>query len=128
VVLECIKCYVYLDRKPNATDKIPDGKLADDSMFAGITGDGVYTWNKEDYSGDDQPIKYYRGNVNNNWVVFGKDCDKYIWWRIIRNNSNGSLRMIYACLSSNKTSALATIGTGTQIGTSAFNSNSNTIL
>ena len=66
-------------------------------------------------------IKDYRGNVSNNWVVFGKDGSNYIWWRIIRNNSNGSLRMIYAGTSSSKTSAPATKGEGTQIGTSAFN-------
>ncbi len=64
-------------------------------MFAGITGDGIYEWTKGDYSGGSQSIKYFRGNVDNNWVVFGKDGSKYIWWRIIRNNSNGSLRMIY---------------------------------
>ena len=117
-----VKCYTYFDKKINAADKIPHGTLTDDSMFAGITGDGVYTWTKGDYSGGDQPIKYFRGNVSNNWVVFGKDGSNYIWWRIIRNNSNGSLRMIYAGLSSSKTSAPATTGTGTQIGTKAFSS------
>ena len=94
-------------------------------MFAGITGDGIYEWTKGDYSGGSQSIKYFRGNVDNNWVVFGKDGSKYIWWRIIRNNSNGSLRMIYAGLSSSKTSAPATTGEGTQIGISKFNSSAN---
>ena len=107
------------------SNKIPEGKPTDDNMFAGIEGDGIYTWIKGDYSGGSQSIKYYRGNVNNNWVVFGKDGSYYIWWRIIRNNSNGSLRMIYAGLSSSKTSAPATTGEGTQIGTSAFNSSYN---
>lgn len=85
-------------------DIIPDGKPTDDSMFAGTNGDGVYTWTKSDYSGGSEPIKYFRGNVDNNWVVFGKDGTKYIWWRIIRNNSNGSLRMLYAGTSNSKTS------------------------
>ena len=98
-----------------------NGITTNDSMFAGIEGNGVYTWTKGDYSGGSQPIKYFRGNVNDNWVVFGKDGSNYIWWRIIRNNSNGSLRMIYAGVSSSKTSAPATTGEGTQIGTRAFN-------
>ena len=91
-------------------------------MFSGTSGDGIYTWTKGDYSGGEQPIKYFRGNVNNNWVIFGKDGSNYIWWRIIRNNSNGSLRMIYAGLSNDKNTVPATTGEGTQIGTKAFNS------
>ena len=108
------RCYFYFDKVKGIT--------TDDSMFAGITGNGVYTWTKGDYSGGTKPIKYFRGDVSNNWVVFGKDGSNYIWWRIIRNNSNGSLRMIYAGTSASKTSAPATTGTGTGIGISAFNS------
>ena len=99
-----------------------NGTTTDDSIFAGIEGDGIYTWTKGDYSGGNQLIKYFRGNVDNNWVVFGRDGSNYIWWRIIRNNSNGSLRMIYAGTSSNTTTSPATTGVGTQIGTKAFNS------
>ena len=93
-------------------------------MFSGIKGNGVYTWTKGDFSDGSQTINYYRGNVDN-WVVFGKDGDQYIWWRIIRNNSNGSIRMIYAGVSSSKTSAPATTGEGTQIGKGWFNSSYN---
>ena len=52
---------------------------------------------------------YYTGNPNN-WVQFGG-----FWWRIIRINGDGSIRMIYQGTSANTT------GTGTQIGTSSFN-------
>ena len=39
---------------------------------------------------------YFRGAVNNNWVKFGKDSsNKDIYWRIIRINGDGSIRMIY---------------------------------
>ena len=34
---------------------------------------------------------YYRGNVENNWVKFGG-----YYWRILRINGDGSIRMIYA--------------------------------
>ena len=58
---------------------------------------------------------YFRGAVDNNWVKF---ANKY--WRIIRINEDGSLRLIY----SGDGSAQAT-GSGTQIGKSAFNSSYN---
>ena len=60
---------------------------------------------------------YYTGDIPseelNNWVQFGG-----FWWRIIRINGDGTIRMIYQGTSAN------TIGEGTQIGTSAFNSSS----
>ena len=52
---------------------------------------------------------YYTGNPNN-WVQFGG-----FYWRIIRINGDGSIRMIYQGTSANET------GEGTQIGYSAFN-------
>ena len=121
------RCYFYFDKVKGITidEVMAGGTPTDDSMFVGITGNGVYTWTKGDYSGGSQPIKYFRGNVDNNWVVFGKDGSNYIWWRIIRNNSNGSLRMIFAGTNSSKTSAPATTGTETQIGTKAFNLTNN---
>ena len=71
---------------------------------------------------------YYRGNVENNWVKF---ADSY--WRIIRINGDGSIRMIYAGDAnvidglSNKADVLKNgYNDGstdyTQIGTSPFNS------
>ncbi len=108
-------CYLYFDKTNEVT--IPSGttsatllnyvdnKLSGTPEFDGIEGNGLYTWSSGDYSNGSKSIQYFRGNVNNNWVVFGKDGDQYIWWRIIRNNSNGSLRMIYSGTSTNKTSA-----------------------
>ena len=57
---------------------------------------------------------YYTGNPNN-WVQFAG-----FWWRIIRINGDGTIRMIYQGTSANAT------GTSTQIGTSAFNSSDRT--
>ena len=75
---------------------------------------------------------YYRGAVDNNWVKFGKEGTKDIYWRIIRINGDGSIRMIYTGTTDPKTDSSVTgsngvymTGTGTQIGTSAFNSSSN---
>ena len=74
---------------------------------------------------------YYRGAVDNNWVKFGKEGDKDIYWRIIRINGDGSIRMIYTGTTDPKTDSSVTgsngvymTGTGTQINaaTYAFNS------
>ena len=60
-----------------------------------------------------QTTYYYTGKPNN-WVQFAG-----FWWRIIRINGDGSIRMIYQGTSANET------GTETQIQTSAFNSSYN---
>ena len=60
---------------------------------------------------------YYRGNVTNNYVLF---ADKY--WRIIRYNGDGSVRVIYDGTSAH---ANGESSTDRQIGTSAFNSSYN---
>ena len=81
---------------------------------------------------DDYGTSYYfRGNVTNNYVKFAG-----FYWRILRINGDGSIRMIYAGDADvidaldNKTEVLANgyndEDTGyTQIGTSAYNSPSN---
>ena len=56
---------------------------------------------------------YYRGNVTNNYVKF---ADKY--WRIIRINGDGTVRVIYDGTSAHTNSESST---DRQIGTSAFN-------
>ena len=54
---------------------------------------------------------YYRGSVTNNYVYFGG-----FYWRIIRLNGDGSIRLLYAGTSPDAT------GSGLQIRGSAFNS------
>ena len=56
---------------------------------------------------------YYTGKPNN-WIQFAR-----FYWRVIRINGDGSIRMIYQETSANET------GEGTQIGTSTFNSSNN---
>ena len=67
---------------------------------------------------------YYRGAVDNNWVKFGKDSSgKDIYWRIIRINGDGSIRMIYTGTTApTESTKVVMTGEGTQIGTSTFNS------
>ncbi len=54
---------------------------------------------------------YFRGNPTNNWVKIGN-----FYWRIIRFNGNGSIRLIYSGNGKAETS-----GTGTQTKTLAYN-------
>ena len=57
---------------------------------------------------------YYRGSVNNNYVYFAG-----YYWRIIRINGNGSIRLLYAGETKDATGEVA------QIGTNVFNSQRN---
>ena len=67
---------------------------------------GLYTM-EDDYG----TSYYYRGSVTNNYVLFGG-----YYWRIIRQNGDGSVRLLYAGTSANAT------GSDLQIKTNAFNS------
>ena len=73
-----------------------------------LASDNPPTGQTTDWTG--QTTYYYTGKPDN-WVYFAG-----FYWRIIRINGDGSIRMIYQGTSANET------GTGTQIGTSAFNS------
>ena len=88
----------------------------------------VATQNEGMYSAkDDLGTSYYfRGAVNDNWVKFGQENGKDIYWRIIRINGDNTIRMIYSGTTA-PTSGTATVmtGTGTQISTSAFNESYN---
>ena len=68
---------------------------------------------------------YFRGAVDNNWVKFGKEGDKDIYWRIIRINGDGSIRMIYSGTTAPKESTKVVMtGTGTQINATTYQFNS----
>ena len=108
------KCYLYFDeQKILLADAIKrDNQInSENPNFASVatTNDGVYK--AEDDWGDSY---YFRGAVTNNWVKFAG-----YYWRIIRINGDGSIRLIY-----NGTST-ATTGTNTQISTSVFNNSYN---
>ena len=63
---------------------------------------------------DDYGDSYYYRGVADNWVSFAG-----FYWRIIRINGDGSIRLIYSGTKTNNT------GSGTQIWTSAYNSKQN---
>ena len=95
ITKEGMKCYLYFDEKASAGDTILASESAPTNSTTDWTGQTTY---------------YYTGKPNN-WVQFAG-----FWWRIIRINGDGTIRMIYQGTSANET------GAGTQIQTSAFNS------
>ena len=70
---------------------------------------GLYAMNDADGTS-----YYYRGSVKNNYVQFAG-----FYWRIIRINGDGSIRLLYAGTTKDAT------GEEAQIGTSQFNSQRN---
>ena len=58
---------------------------------------------------DGTTVYYFAGNATDNWVKFGG-----YYWRIIRTNSDGSVRLLYH--------GTSTTATDAYIGTSTFNS------
>ena len=45
---------------------------------------------------DSKTVYYFAGNATDNWVKFGKNASNQdLYWRIIRTNSDGSVRLLY---------------------------------
>ena len=106
-------CYLYFDMKPLAMNTI----LANSTVHEGTpdfsqvatTDEGIYK------AEDDLGTSYYfRGAVENNYLKFAG-----YWWRIIRINGDGSIRVIYDGTTAH---ANGESSTDRQIGTSAYNS------
>ena len=99
------KCYLYFDEKSSGSEYILASPNAPTNHTTDWTG-------KESY--------YYTGNPDN-WVSFAG-----FYWRIIRINGDGSIRMIYQGVNDSPTPDAGNMtGEGTQIGTSAFNTSAN---
>ena len=107
-------CYLYFDEY-EAADYILANyttQLTRDDFSVTVTETTTETIFYEDTSKG--RTYYFAGNPTDNWVQFGG-----FYWRIIRINEDGTIRMIYQGTGANTT------GTGTQIQTSAFNSSYN---
>ena len=112
------KCYLYFDE--TAASVILAGKTISSSRSSSITGaltgdedvdsNTIYT-TKDDWG----TSYFFAGLPKNNWVSFAGH-----YWRIIRINGDGSIRLIYSGTGSPQTS-----GEGTQIQTSVYNSSFN---
>ena len=104
-------CYLYFDVFSSAKNTILSNSKVNegtpDFSQVATTDEGIYK--AEDDWGDSY---YFRGAVNNNWVSFAG-----YYWRIIRINGDGSIRMIYQGTSPTDND------TNAQIAKSYYNSN-----
>ena len=124
-------CYLYFDYKKETiklgnAELVVNGGTPDFSKVA-TTNEGLFKADDDYTATTGMKSYYFRGAVDNNWVKFGKDSTgKDIYWRIIRINGDGSIRMIYTGTTA-PTSSTATVmtGDGTQISTSKLNGSYN---
>ena len=115
-------CQIYKKEEPTLLSQL----LADKTTRPGARTDfsTVLTTNntKTLYTGveDSKTVYYFAGNATDNWVKFGKNASNQdLYWRIIRTNSDGGVRLLYH--------GTSTTATDAYIGTSAFNSSYNNI-
>ena len=76
-------CYLYFDfKKPNLYKTI-ENRYKEDQTYLGLyTGEGSDTYAN--------PVYYYKGNVQNNNVLFGGIC-----WKIVRTTETGGVKIVY---------------------------------
>jgi len=110
-------------------------KSSTPTLYAKLLSDrGIATTNRTTFSAafdstdqvlytakeDNKTVYYFAGNVTTNWVKFGKnENNQDLYWRIIRTNSDGGVRLLYH--------GTSTTATDAYIGTSAFNNSYNNI-
>ena len=110
------KCYLYFDKdQKNLNDEIlakitTQSIRTDFSTIVNATTTGVIYYADTDTG----RTYYFAGAPTDNWVYFAG-----FYWRIIRINEDGSIRLIY---SGDSSSGPVETGEATQIGKSAFNS------
>ena len=104
-------CYLYFDYKEDTSLYGTIKKRAKtDTTYLGLyTGEGADTYAN--------PVYYYKGNVQNNNVLFAGFC-----WKIVRTTETGGVKIVYNGVQKN--GSCNNTGTDSQIGTSAFNNDS----
>ncbi len=125
------KCYLYFKLKPLTISELIASRTIEEGSKNGFTdmdqtehADASGKSKLFSYADDLGTTYYFRGRVKDNWVKFGKEGNDDIWWRIIRINGNGSIRMIYAGKGSSAPTDdgyLNNNGASSQLQTSAYN-------
>ena len=86
-----------------------------DAVFTNNTTGTLFTATENNvHNTTDTTVYYYAGNTTNNWVKFGG-----YYWRIIRTNADGSVRILYSGTATDTSSGYLSTGD------SAFNTSSN---
>ena len=114
-------CYLYFDEYIKPKDFVlanyPTILTRNDFTITitETTTGTIYKSLDESQYDDYGEVYYFAGAPTDNWVFFAG-----FYWRIIRINGDGTIRLIYAGTNPN-----VTTGEETQIGTSAFNEQAN---
>ena len=105
-------CYLYFDYKEDTSlyGTIKKRAKTDTTYLALYTGEGADAYAN--------PVYYYKGNVQNNNVLFGGFC-----WKIVRTTETGGVKIVYNGVQKN--GSCNNTGADSQIGTSKFNSSAN---
>ena len=105
-------CFLYFDYKEDTSlyGTIKKRAKTDTTYLALYTGEGADTYAK--------PVYYYKGNVQNNNVLFAGFC-----WKIVRTTETGGVKIVYNGVQ--KDGSCNNTGTDSQIGISAFNNDNN---
>ena len=107
--------YMKLYDKLLADNPTRDTRNTYNAVFTNNTTGTLFTATEKNvHNIADTTVYYYAGNTTNNWVKFAG-----FYWRIIRTNADGSVRMLYSGTSHDTTSGYLSTGT------SAFNLTSN---
>ena len=105
-------CYLYFDYKPGGLlYETIEKRYNQDKTYLGLyDGEGADTYAN--------PVYYYKGNVQNNNVLFAGFC-----WKIVRTTETGGVKIVYNGVQKN--GSCNNTGTDSQLeSTKAFNSNS----
>ena len=105
-------CYLYFDYKEDTSlyGTIKKRAKTDTTYLALYTGEGADAYAN--------PVYYYKGNVQNNNVLFGGFC-----WKIVRTTETGGVKIVYNGVQKN--GSCNNTGTDSQIGESGFNEDAN---
>ena len=105
-------CYLYFDYKEDTSlyGTIKKRAKTDTTYLALYTGEGADTYAN--------PVYYYKGNVQNNNVLFAGFC-----WKIVRTTETGGVKIVYNGVQ--KDGSCNNTGTDSKIGASIFNNDSN---
>ena len=145
------RCYLYFDYKKETiklgnAELVVNSETPDFSKVA-TTNEGLYKADDDYTATTGMKSYYFRGAVDNNWLKYGKytkdmyncnngtisatdtgnSCTKIassgddIYWRIIRINGDGSIRMIYSGVTPPTESTKVIKTTDTSLGNSTFN-------
>ena len=124
---EGTKCYLYFDEKASAGETILAHyqtvltRTSFSSTVTNTTTGTIYKSANESQYDDFGEVYYFAGNPTDNWFQFGTNSSgQPLYWRIVRINGDGSIRLIYNGTSTSQT------GNSTMINTSkVFNSSYN---